>query len=178
MSAAASEAEALIRTLQLQPHPEGGFFRRTHEDTRLVPNPFATATDDDDDDATRLASTSIHYLLTPASPVGHWHRNKALTYHFLHRGRGRYRLLHPDGRLEEYVVGPDVESGERIMWVVEGGVWKTSAVEDGDGLLLISEVVVPGFEFRDHEFLDWESLVRLVGEQKAAELGRFLKKEI
>jgi predicted cupin superfamily sugar epimerase len=179
MSAA---ADSLIQTLQLEPHPEGGFFRRTHENSWMVPNPFlspkeATA---DPGNATRRASTSIHYLLTPSSPVGHWHRNKALTYHFLHRGRGRYRLIHESGRVEEYVVGHDVEKGERIMWIVEGGVWKSSALEpkegdDGAEGLLISEVVVPGFEYRDHEFLDWERLLALVGKEKAEEFRCFLK---
>jgi len=168
----------LAAALSLEPHPEGGFFRRTHENPRTVPNPFADASDHPHD-AVRLASTSIHYLLTPASPVGHFHRNKALTYHLHHRGRGRYRLIHGDGSVEEYVVGPDLEKGDKIMWIVEGGVWKSSALEpsrdDGEEGLLISEVVVPGFDFRDHEFLDWNGLVALVGEEKAAEWRRFLK---
>jgi predicted cupin superfamily sugar epimerase len=177
------DSDSLIRALQLKPHPEGGFFRRTHEHRRLVPNPFlsaAAAPYTTTDNATRPASTSIHYLLTPASSVGYWHRNKALTYHFLHRGRGRYRLIHEDGKVEEYVVGHNVEGGERIMWIVEGGVWKSSALEpaegeDGKEGLLISEVIVPGFEFRDHEFLDWEQLLGLVGQEKAVEFRRFLK---
>ena len=168
----------LATTLSLEPHPEGGFFRRTHENPRTVPNPFPDPSNPHD--TVRLASTSIHYLLTPASPIGHFHRNKALTYHLHHRGRGRYRLIYDDGRVEEYVVGPDVENGEKIMWVVEGGVWKSSALEpledgdDGEGLL-ISEVVVPGFDLRDHRFLDWSKLVELVGEEKAAEWRHFLK---
>ncbi|KAI5859219.1 RmlC-like cupin domain-containing protein [Tricharina praecox] len=173
-----SSDSQLATQLSLAPHPEGGFFRRIHENPRTVPNPFPNPANPDD--TVRLASTSIHYLLTPASPIGHFHRNKALTYHLHHRGRGRYRLIHEDGRVEEYVVGPDVEKGEKIMWVVEGGVWKSSALEpledggDGEGLL-ISEVVVPGFDLRDHEFLVWSRLVGLVGEEKAAEWRHFLK---
>ena len=163
-------SSALVSTLNLAPHPEGGFFVVTHENPLTVPNPF---TPTDGDDTTRKASTSIHYLLTPESPVGHFHRNKAITYHLHHSGRGRYRLIHEDGRIEEYVVGPDVLKGERIAWIVEGGVWKSSAVE-GDESLLISEVVVPGFEYRDHEFLDWERLVGLVGEAKAGEWRQLL----
>jgi predicted cupin superfamily sugar epimerase len=82
--------------------------------------------------------------------------------------------------VEEYVVGHDLEKGERIMWIVEGGVWKSSALEpkegdDGAEGLLISEVVVPGFEYRDHEFLDWERLLALVGKEKAEEFRCFLK---
>ena len=82
--------------------------------------------------------------------------------------------------MDEFVVGPNVAAGEKLMWVVEGGVWKSSEliVGDGDGDdegLLISEVVVPGFEARDHEFLDWERLQALVGPEQAAQWRPFLK---
>ncbi|KAI5821165.1 RmlC-like cupin domain-containing protein [Pyronema omphalodes] len=166
-------SQALEDALQLSPHPEGGFFRRTHENPLTVPVPFPTS---DPSDKTRLASTSIHYLLTKDSPIGHFHRNKALTYHFHHRGRGRYRLIHEDGRVEEYIVGGDIAAGEKLMWVVEGGIWKSSAVEGADELL-ISEVVVPGFEFKDHEFMSFEILKELLGEEKAREWSQFLKSE-
>lgn len=42
---------------------------------------------------TRNASTSIHYLLTPESPMGAFHRNRGRTIHTLHRGRGRYVII-------------------------------------------------------------------------------------
>jgi predicted cupin superfamily sugar epimerase len=35
--------------------------------------------------------------------------------------------------------------------------------------------VVPGFEFRDHEFLEKARLVEIVGEEKADELGLLLR---
>jgi len=74
------------------------------------------------------------------------------------------------------MVGPNVEAGEKISWVVEGGLWKSSQLEGEEGLL-ISEVVVPGFEFRDHEFLDWKRLLELVGEERAVAWRELLKKE-
>jgi len=40
----------------------------------------------------------------------------------------------------------------------------------GGGGLLISETVVPGFEFFDHDFLGREELVRLLGEERSREL--------
>lgn len=72
--------------------------------------------------------------------------------HTLHRGRGRYVLLHPGddagkkGRIETFVVGSNVHAGEKLQWMVEGGVYKASyLLPDGDGGedsegLLISEV--------------------------------------
>ncbi|KAK1831597.1 RmlC-like cupin domain-containing protein [Podospora conica] len=177
----------LLTTLNLQPHPEGGFFVETDRDPLLIPSPFPTTTTTNNlptrrDGFTphlRNASTTIFYLLTPSSPQGHFHRNRSRTVHTLHRGRGRYVVIHPasatgdgDGevRVETFVVGGAVEKGERLQWVVEGGRWKGSfLLPDADGGegsegLLISETVVPGFEYEDHEFLSAAGLEGLLGE--------------
>lgn len=46
------------------------------------------------------------------------------------------------------------------------------ANEEFDNGLLISEVVVPGFDFKDHTFLkDKDELKNLVGSEKADELA-------
>lgn len=52
-------------------------------------------------------------------------------------------------RVESFVVGQDVEKGERLQWIVDGGKFKGSfLLEDGDEKgksegLLISETVNP-----------------------------------
>lgn len=112
------------------------------------------------EDRFRNASTSIFYLLTPGAPQGGFHRNSGRTVHALHRGRGRYVVIHADeaerdagtakARVETFAVGPDVGRGERLQWVVAGGKYKASflvpepggAGEEGSGGLLISEVRV------------------------------------
>ncbi len=167
-------------------------------------------------DLTRNASTTIHYLLSPSSPLGRFHRNKARTVHTLHWGRGAYVVLHPaehdemendrgvDGkaerregkmegisgegwRMETFIVGKDVVKDERVQWIVEGGRYKASYLlpdtgggnedwDDEDGStngLLISETVVPGFEFSDHDFLTAEKFLRVV-EKKGLEEMRWL----
>lgn len=70
-------------------------------------------------------------------------------------------------------MGHNVEKGERLQWIVDGGKYKASFLlpdeeggTDSDGLL-ISETVVPGFEYADHDFLSPEGLKTLVGTEKA-----------
>ncbi|KAK4452384.1 RmlC-like cupin domain-containing protein [Podospora aff. communis PSN243] len=189
--------QTVIATLGMQAHGEGGFFSETDRDPRLVPSPFPntaastgkagpdllSAQRSGFDPAFRNTSTSIYYLLTPASPQGFFHRNRGRTVHTLHRGRGRYVIIHgnePGHRVETFVVGQDIAAGERLQWIVEGGKFKasfllpdrdTSGSETGEsGGLLISETVIPGFEYFDHDFLVRKSLVELVGEEKAQEL--------
>ena len=194
-----------ISALSLQPHPEGGLFVETDRDPRLVANPF---TDKSAEDSTRHASTTIHYLLTPSSPLGRFHRNRARTVHTLHWGRGVYVILHPpdsnansgdrgegqgEWKLEIFTVGTDVGNGERVQWIVEGGRYKASYLLSDQALdsefgtegrgsgsakgLLISETVVPGFEFSDHDFLTAEGFLKIVEGDSVEALGWLLGKE-
>lgn len=106
--------------------------------------------------------------------------------HTLHSGRGRYVILHPQagGRatIETFVVGHNVEKGERLQWIVEGGKFKASyllpdeeAGSSSDGLL-ISETVVPGFEFSDHDFMTPEGLLEWTTPKQAKELDWLIKR--
>ena len=149
---------SLIAALNLAPHIEGGYFVETDRDPLLIPNPFLPPSHSSQhaeitesiQSATRNASTTIFYLLTPRSPFGSFHRNKGRTVHTLHKGRGTYVVIHPDGsggkgRVETFRVGEDVENGERLQWIVEGGKWKASFLGEGEEGLLISEVRIAIF---------------------------------
>lgn len=194
----------LIAKLHLQKHPEGGYFFETDRDQLRVPNPFQSSSNNTDDDSSRAACTTIYYLLTPASPTGHFHRNKARTIHTLHKGRGRYVIIHEDekkkggkARVETFVVGHDIQGGDRVQWIVEGGKCKASFLlpdEEGrlesEGLLisevsrfpilqclycmqlltLMLQVVVPGFEFSDHNMMPAGTLSDLLSDHQAEEL--------
>ena len=220
---------SLISTLNLQNHIEGGYFVETDRDPLRMPNPFALAPKGPSTTTTsastshsakqgrsssdilvqsRNASTSIHYFLTPSSPLGAFHRNKGRTVHTLHKGRGRYVIIHADdvasslcpggygadelkeserwrgkARIETFVVGQNVEAGERLQWIVEGGKYKASFLlpdeeggEDSEEGLLISETVVPGFEYADHDFMRMERLEALVEEKQAEEMRWMVRK--
>lgn len=229
------ELQTLINTLQLQSHIEGGYFVETDRDVWRIPNPFLasngssgtpskghTSSTDDSvaehattnvDQNTRSASTSIHYLLTPSSNLGAFHRNRGRTIHTLHSGRGRYVIIHADevaseeypqgypssdngaassderamwqrgkkARVETFIVGHDVAKGERLQWIVEGGKYKASYIlPDSEGGveskgLLISETVVPGFEYADHDFLRAGRFESLVTEAQANEMRWMLR---
>lgn len=194
-SAESAGVTSIIKSLSLIEHVEGGYFAVTDVSNTFTPSPYpetplSQRTIDlvdglpaDYDSSKRRFSTTIFYYLTPNRPMGSFHRNRSRIIHSLHRGRGRYVLIHPDGRVESFVVGHNFERGEKLQWVVEGGVWKASfllADDDDDGQstsdgLLISETVVPGFEYADHEFLSQEGLDQVVPETKAKALQWLVK---
>ncbi|MCX4658366.1 cupin domain-containing protein [Streptomyces uncialis] len=139
-----------IDALGLEAHVEGGYFRRTfqadHRPTTRTP------------DGDRYTLTSIHYLLTHWTAIGHWHLNRSDVLHFHQHGEPvTYHLLHPDGRHSTVVLGQDPRQGHTLTLAVPGGVWKASHLTAGDHAL-ISEAVAPGFDWADLTLGRYEEL--------------------
>ncbi|KAF8921916.1 RmlC-like cupin domain-containing protein [Mucidula mucida] len=164
----------LIRELGLLKHPEGGYFASERGN------------------APRSLATSIYYLLTYDNPNGVFHMNKSVTYHVLHRGRAEYTLIHPpEGgeppRVETKIIGTN--AGETRLLLVGTGVWKMSRLlpEDVENAkteeqkarlgCLITEVVVPGFHWEDHQFLAMDALKNLFknNDEKVKQLAPFIR---
>lgn len=139
----------LIARLGLERHPEGGWFARIHTALAVV----------DTAHGPRAQVTSIHYLLTADEPRGRLHRNRSDILHYLQGGGPvEYLLLDESGRLRRVVLGS--EPDQSLFLHVPGGVWKASQLLAGASHALMSEAVVPGFDFADHRFADQHLLDR------------------
>lgn len=139
----AQTPEEVIKALNLSAHIEGGYYRRTYQaDQRNLI---------DTTGGERFLLTSIYYLLTQKSPVGHFHLNTSDIIHYYHLGDPiRYTLIYPDGSLASVDMGSAICTGQQLQLVVPGGVWKASELLPGPcGFGLISEAVTPGFDFAD-----------------------------
>lgn len=127
--------QALIEKLNLKEHIEGGYFSRTYQ------SPLESAE--------RPFMTSIFYMLTSDSSLGHFHKNKSDIMHYFHLGSPiSYLIITPDGKLERCTLGPDVLQGHSLQLLVKGGYWKASILEKGE-FGLLSEAVSPGFVYED-----------------------------
>lgn len=185
--------QQLIHFLRLSPHLEGGYFRETDRDRDQIvcpgdKRPGSIPTSGTCHDIRSLSTTRL-YLLTPPSPIQAFHRTRSRVVHTLHRGRAIYVILKSGGRqkesdrvqVESFVVGQDLGNGEKVQWVVEGGCYKASfLIPDGDtdgnsSGLLISETVMPGFEYRDHEFLQAHDLNRMVDPTASKQMAWLLR---
>jgi len=135
----------VANALHLSPHVEGGYFKRTYQADHRAP--LTTQSGD------RHIMTSIYYMLTAESPVGHWHLNLSDIMHYYHIGEPiEYLLIHPDGHLQTVVMGTDVLAGQQLQLLVNGGIWKASRLltqAQPQSYGLISEAVSPGFDFAD-----------------------------
>ena len=128
-------AADIVRLLELTPHPEGGHFRETFRDTRMVGG--------------RAASTAIYYLLARGER-SHWHRVDAVGGLALacRRAARCWRLPVSGGRS----VGPAwsrSRAGERPQAIVPAGDWQ--AAESLGDWTLVGCTVAPGFEFAGFE---------------------------
>ncbi len=142
-------ARTLIDELQLQPHPEGGFYREIfRSDTAVQPA---------DTRGPRRALTTIYFLL-PAGAHSRWHRVASDEVWHLYEG-GRLELLIADAQwseLRRIVLQPaSKEAGP--VFTVPAGWWQ--AARPLDSYALAGCTVGPGFEFDDFSFLREEPLL-------------------
>jgi uncharacterized protein len=129
-------AEQIIRLLDLKPHPEGGHFRETFRDLRLV-------------GAGRAASTAIYFLLA-AGERSHWHRaDAAEVWHWYAGAPLALDIAQGEARIECVTLGSDLGAGQRPQAIVPAQAWQ-AAQSLGDWTL-VGCTVAPGFEFSGFE---------------------------
>lgn len=123
-------AAEMIQSLGLMPHPEGGHYRETFRDPRLVEG--------------RPASTAILFLLAQGER-SHWHRIDAVEiWHYYAGAALKLSLL--DGSKEEiFRLGADIGAGEVPQVTVPARAWQ--AAESLGEWTLVSCTVAPGFSF-------------------------------
>jgi len=107
-----------ITKLQLEPHVEGGYFRRTYQsDYTHKATPYAITP--------RYLMTSIFYMFTDEIPINYMHVNRSDIMHYFHTGSPlTYLIVYPDGQLERVRLGSNPLAGERLQLLVKGG-WRT-----------------------------------------------------
>lgn len=140
MNDAAARAVELKDTLQLQPHVEGGCYRRFHP-------PKAA----DGDTGARHAMSAIHYLLEQGQ-FSSWHRVDAEeAWHFV-EGEPLELLIYnlACNRLERHCLGP-LTGDNRSVAVVPAGAWQ--AARPLGRYALMTCMVAPGFEYEGFELL-------------------------
>ena len=161
---------SLVMALALEPHPEGGHYRRWHT-SPVMTGDLAACGRGYPPGASRPASTSIFYLL----PSGG--RCK------LHRIRGDELWLHQRGgplvvveligaTLRRTVVGPDAAAGHVLTHTVAGGtLFGAYCPRGGPGYALVSCVVSPGFSFEDWEMPLATDIVGVGGDDGGGDSG-------
>ena len=154
--------ETYVQLLQLEAHPEGGFYKRTYESELLLkasalPHSFT---------GDRHVSTAIYFLLG-GTDFSAFHRIKSdELWHFYDGGALHIYVIHPDGNGEVLKLGKDVQNGYSFQLLVKAGCWFASKPADENSFSLVGCTVSPGFDFADFEMAKQEELLKVYPQHK------------
>ncbi|MEP7233247.1 MAG: cupin domain-containing protein [Ginsengibacter sp.] len=148
-------AQYYIDHLNLQPHPEGGFYTETYRATEQIPgdalpNRFS---------GERSFSTAIIYLIEQgdhslfhriqSDECWHFYAGETLLIHII-ENRGNYYCIK---------LGTDIAAGETFQFVVPATAWFAAEPAPKSSFSLAGCTVAPGFDFADFEIADWAKLL-------------------
>jgi predicted cupin superfamily sugar epimerase len=138
-----------IKNLQLQPHPEGGYYKEVYRSDMEV---VRTASD-----GIKQACTSIYYLLEGkdfsglhricSDEIWYFHKGAPLHIHAID-GEGMYTVH----ELSDTLTGS-------LSIVIPAGQWFGAELPSADGFVLVSCAVAPAFDFNEFEMANkWNML--------------------
>lgn len=145
-------AQYWVDRLNLEPHPEGGYFKETYRSSAAVSfDGFPSG---------RNISTGIYFLLTTDN-FSAFHRIKSdEMWHFYAGDPLCIHVIHENGKLQEIHLGLDLDNGEIPQAVVPANCWFASEVKDGGIYGLVGCTVAPGFDFEDFEMAERSELIQ------------------
>ena len=155
-------AKELIQKLDLQPHPEGGFFKETYRSPGEInadglPSEFK---------GSRSYSTCIYFLLTSAAFSAFHKINQDEIWHFYLGSPIKLHSISQDGIHLEHRIGNDIKNHQSPQLVVPKGHWFAASVMDDNSYALVGCTVAPGFDFGDFVLGSKEELIGKFPEHK------------
>ncbi|KDP33935.1 hypothetical protein JCGZ_07506 [Jatropha curcas] len=165
----------IVKKLNLQPHPEGGFYWETFRDSSVTLSPSQLPSGYK---VGRPVSTAIYFLL-PAGSVSHLHRIPcAETWHFYLgepitvlelNENGQVKLtclgsdLTGDNQQPQYTVPPNVWFGafptKDYVFSPDGAVAKAAPRDTESHYSLVGCTCAPAFQFEDFELAKRSDLI-------------------
>jgi len=147
-------AEHFIQHLQLQPHPEGGFFKETYRSPGIIPANCLTS----DFSGERSYSTAIYFLLKQGDYSAFHRIASDECWHFYEGGTLLIHIIDKQGNYSCVQLGRKIHEGEVFQFVVPALCWFASEPAPGSEFSLVGCTVSPGFDFADFEMADKKAL--------------------
>lgn len=150
-------AAQLIAQYDLQPHPEGGWYKETYRSKETI----AASSLPERFGGERHFSTAIYFLLEQGN-FSAFHRIKSdECWHFYAGQTLQVYVLHDDGTMEVIKLGHDILNGGLFQYVVPANCWFASRPAPESDFCFVGCTVAPGFDFADFEMAKGEELLRL-----------------
>ncbi|HKH61265.1 MAG TPA: cupin domain-containing protein [Flavitalea sp.] len=149
--------DEFVKELNLELHPEGGYYRQTYRSTEYIsrtalPDRFA---------GDRAISTAIFYLLQQGD-FSAFHRIKSdECWHFYFGGALFIHIIKHNGEYLHVKLGKNIREGENFQYVVPAKAWFAVEPAPETAFALTGCTVAPGFDFSDFEIGDKQTLLSL-----------------
>jgi predicted cupin superfamily sugar epimerase len=141
----------LIQTLDLKPHPEGGFYKETYRGSSEI---------EVEKQKMRNTATAIYYLLLDEDK-SHFHKVLSDEIWLYHQGKTvEIYEIDNSGNLIIHYLGIDIQNGEKPQIVIPKNHWFAAKIKNNAGFCLVSCIVAPGFEFEDFVLANQEDLLK------------------
>lgn len=150
---------SIISKYDLQPHPEGGFFKEMYRSESQVIHPFHGEA--------RSVSTGILFLITPSN-VSRLHRiaSDEMWHFYCGSSMTVVEFIPGSGVMKRTVLGSNILGGEEVQYVVKAGHWfgsygNSDSTSDAESAFsLVGCTVAPGFDFSDFDLASRASMLR------------------
>jgi len=145
------QVQRWIKELDLQPHPEGGWYKEVYRASETI----TPAGLPDRFDGPRSFCTSIYFLLA-GDHFSAFHRIKSDELWHFYAGDGlTVHIIAADGEYSSLRLGN--QPGETFHGIVPAGSWFAAEPKAG-GYGLVGCTVAPGFDFADFELAERDRL--------------------
>jgi predicted cupin superfamily sugar epimerase len=147
----------IVELLRLEPNATCGSVRVTYTSRLAIaagglPAPFADE---------RPLGSALYFLVTPHAPVRPHRIHNDQLYHYYRGDPLEVFLLHPGGRAERVVVGPDIANGQCVQLLIPGNTFHTARLLGDGQWFLGGSTEWPGVvPTEDVEIGDVETLAR------------------
>jgi len=160
MSNISIKAKAIIDKFKLEPHIEGGWFKRSFQSEQQLSkdsliNCFT---------GTRYVTTSIYYLL-PKGEISAFHQ--LLQYETWHYYAGDPIIIHwfdENGNHQSIVLGNDYEKGQIPQLTIQPNTFFAAELAPESEFAFVGCSVAPGFDFDDFSLAEKDELLSLYPE--------------
>jgi|WetSurMetagenome_2_1015567.scaffolds.fasta_scaffold174551_2 uncharacterized protein len=146
-----------IEKLNLQPHPEGGWFKEIYRSSEIYQKKYLPERYSSD----RNISTSIYYLLEK-NDKSNFHRIQSDELWHFYTGNSAIEILFIiEGKIQKKLLGPDFNKEQRFQILIPQNTWFAAHLVNKSGYALIGCTVSPGFDFDDFELGQRDNLLKL-----------------
>ena len=141
-----------IKTLNLQKHPEGGWFKEVYRSDEVIP----AAALPTGFSGNRSISTSIYYLLEGEDFSG-FHRIKSDEIWHFYTGTSAIDIISiEEGKIRKQILGENPQDNQFFQVIVNKNTWFAARLLNTNGFALVGCTVSPGFHFDDFEMANQE----------------------